>query len=78
MDFFTTIFNAFAELLKEVLPTSPFREFLDQFAEIEYLSYLNWFVPVGDIIIVLELWLGAVSAYYLYSVVMRWVKVIGD
>lgn len=78
MDFFTTIFNAFAELLKEVLPTSPFREFLDQFAEIEYLGYLNWFVPVGDIIIVMELWLSAVSAYYLYSVVMRWVKVIGD
>lgn len=78
MDFFTTIFNAFAELLKEVLPTSPFREFLDQFAEIEYLGYLNWFVPVGDIIIVMELWLAAVSAYYLYSVVMRWVKVIGD
>ena len=78
MDFFTTIFNAFAGLLKEVLPTSPFREFLDQFAEIEYLGYLNWFVTVGDIIIVMELWLAAVSAYYLYSVVMRWVKVIGD
>ena len=78
MDFFTTIFNAFAELLKEVLPTSPFREFLDRFSEIEYLGYLNWFVPVGDIIVVMELWLGAVSAYYLYSVVMRWVKVIGD
>lgn len=72
------LFDNFANALKTVLPTSPFREFLDDFASIEFLGYLNWFVPVGDILKVMGVWLGAVALFQVYGIVMRWLKVIGD
>ena len=64
--------------LIEVLPTSPFREFIEDFEELPYLGYLNWFFPVRGCLIVMAAWLGAVTLFYLYSIVMRWVKMIGD
>lgn len=78
MDMLSALWNAFADGLKEVLPLSPFRDFLGQFANVPYLGYLNWFVPVKDILVVMTAWLTAIGLFYLYSVVMRWLKVIGD
>lgn len=78
MDSFTSIWDTFADTLSEVLPKSPFRQFLDSFADIPFLGYLNWFVPIKEILIVMVAWLGAVTLYYLYSIIMRWLKVIGN
>lgn len=78
MDSFTSLWDQLGDGLMEVLPTSPFRGFLDEFSSLPYLSYLNWFVPVRGILNVLVAWLGAVALFYAYSIVMRWLKVIGD
>lgn len=78
MESLNSLWDAFAGLLSYVLPLSPFRQFLDDFADIPFLGYLNWFVPVGEILIVLSAWLGAISVYYLYSIILRWVKAIGS
>lgn len=66
------------EKLLSVLPTSPFAEFVDQFASLPALGYLNWFFPVRQCLVVLAAWLAAITLYYVYSVIMRWVKLIGD
>lgn len=42
----------------------------------QWLGILNWFVPVGTILSILELWLSAIAVYYIYQIVLRWVKVI--
>lgn len=78
MDTLSSLWEQFGEMVVEVLPVSPFRQFLDSFAEIPYLGYLNWFVPVKGILVVMGSWLVAVGLYYLYSIIMRWLKVIGD
>ena len=78
MDFYASIFERFAELLTKVLPLSPFRDFLSEFGSIPFLGYLNWFVPVSGILKVMVAWLAAISAFHLYGIIMRWVKVIGD
>lgn len=78
MELLAGIFSAFAEALQKVLPTSPFQDFIQYFRELPYLGYLNWFFPVGDCLVVMLAWLGAVGLFYLYSIVMRWLKVIGD
>lgn len=78
MDFFGKIFDRFSDALKSVLPQSPFKDFLADFADIPYLGYLNWFVPVKGILVVMGAWLGAISFFHLYSIVMRWLKVLGD
>ena len=73
-----TLWANFAEDLLELLPKSPFRQFLNRFSDIPFLGYLNWFVPVRDILVVMAAWLGAIALFYLYSIIMRWLKVIGD
>lgn len=61
-----------------LLPTSPFRNFIDNFVPPQYLGWLNWFFPVGQILTILSVWLSAIALFYLYSIIMRWVKIIGD
>lgn len=78
MDILSKIFNVIGTVLKTILPPSPFDGLLSKFAAIPYLGYLNWFVPVGEILSVLLLWLGAYGLFLLYSIFMRWLKVIGD
>lgn len=72
------LLNNFGQMLISVLPISPFKQFLDDFSSIPYLGYLNWFLPVGTFIKVGAAWLGAIAIFYLYSIIMRWVKMIGD
>lgn len=71
-------FNGLIQAIVRVLPLSPFKEFLEDFEDLPFLGYLNWFVPVRSILIVMGVWLAAVAAFYLYSVIARWVKLIGD
>lgn len=71
-----TLFNNFADTLKNVLPLSPFAPFIEQFAGLPYVSWLNWFIPVGDVINVLVAWLAAIVLFYAYSIVLRWIKAI--
>lgn len=70
--------NGLAQAIVRVLPVSPFKQFLEQFANLPFLGYLNWFVPVRSILIVMGVWLTAVAAFLVYSVIARWVKLIGD
>lgn len=78
MDFLSGIWEAFAGALMEVLPTSPFKDFIEGVGSIEYLGMLNWFFPVGPCLAVMAAWLGMVGLFYLYSIVMRWIKAIGS
>lgn len=75
------IYTLVGTLGKEViklLPTSPFRQFIDNFEAPQYLGWLNWFFPISSILSVLALWVTAIGLFYLYSIIMRWVKMIGD
>ena len=75
---FQQLFEAWGEKILDLLPTSPFQEFVSQFSSLPYLGWLNWFFPVGDCLTVMLVWLGAVGLFYLSSIVMRWLKMIGD
>ena len=75
---FEALFEAWGDKILNLLPLSPFQEFIEQFRSLPYLGWLNWFFPVGDCLVVMAVWLGAVGLFYLYSIVMRWLKMIGD
>lgn len=78
MDFMNGIFQALAKSLMQVLPLSPFQSYISRFKDLPYLGWLNWFIPVGDCLKVMLVWLGAIALFYLYSIAMRWIKMIGD
>jgi hypothetical protein len=58
-----------------LLPNSPFTS-IDNSSVGEYLSSLSWIIPFSQIIAIGEAWLTVIIAYYIYSVIMRWIKVI--
>lgn len=68
----------FGNMILSVLPHSPVQKFLASFEDLPYLSWLNWFIPVSSILIVIEAWLTAIALFYVYSIIMRWIKLIGD
>lgn len=73
----SNVFDGLIQRVLQVLPTSPLRAWIDSMGDIPYLSYLNWFFPVSEVISVLALWVAAIALFYLWSVVLRWLRVIG-
>ncbi|SNS03080.1 hypothetical protein SAMN05446037_100316 [Anaerovirgula multivorans] len=60
-------------LVVSILPDSPFSAISSMGID---LSVINWIVPVGQILAILQAWLVAIAIYYGYMVVMRWIKII--
>lgn len=67
----------FGTFVISMLPSSPFRTFISVLDSYPYLSYVNWFVPVTEMLSILEVWLVAVTSYILVSLIARWVKLVG-
>lgn len=78
LDFMSSLLDKFADMLLSVLPTSPFADIIDSLSGIPYLEYLNWFIPVGTILKIFVAYLAAIALFYIYMVLARWVKLIGD
>lgn len=51
-------------LVLALLPVSPFQRFASYFRDIPFLATLNWFIPISDMITVLEVWLVVIAVYY--------------
>lgn len=47
-----------------LLPSSPLSGFSYLVSNIPYLNFLNWFLPISEMIVILESWLVVVSIYY--------------
>lgn len=73
------IFNSLFDKIIGLLPKSPFTGVIDGMESDnvrEILGYLNWFVPVHDIVIILSGWLSCIALYYLYVIILRWIRAI--
>ena len=76
IDFMSSLLDKFLEWVLALLPTSPFTEFINACSDIPYLGWLNWFIPVGQMIAIGEAWLVAIGLFYMYSIVRRWIRAI--
>lgn len=68
-----------AAAIIQLFPASPFEVLADLPAgdEVKILiSFLNWFVPFSAFVSITEVWLSGVAIYYIYQIVLRWIKVI--
>jgi len=65
-------------MLLSILPTSPLQPIIAQIEAVQWLGYLNYFVPVGTLVGIGTAWLAAIGIFYLWQVVLRWAKVIGS
>ena len=71
-----TTVNGLLDKALGLLPQSPFRAFIDEIGEHEWLGYVNWLIPIDKFIVIGEAWLVAVGLFYLVSVILRWAKAI--
>lgn len=77
-DALTEAMVSFALNVIRLFPESPFT-ILEGMSNSEFyvwLQYVNWFVPIGTFVSILETWLVCVAVYYVYQIALRWVKVI--
>jgi len=72
------LFSKALNLIFSILPNSPFLEVSKNYdsSVSEYMPYLAWILPIKPMIAILVAWLSAMSIYYVYSVIMRWIKLI--
>lgn len=71
------LFSAVLNIVFSLLPDSPFLNISTYSLSInKYLPNLSWLLPIKQIIGILVIWLGCMLIYYVYSVVMRWIKLI--
>lgn len=59
-----------------LLPDSPFKSIQLESIDTGLIKALNWIIPVNTIISIFGASLLAVGVYYLYQIVLRWIKAI--
>lgn len=70
------IFNTLWVAIVSFLPGSPFKSIIAKLDGVPYMAEFNWFFPVHECIIVIEVWLTAVALYYTYMAIMRFIKIL--
>lgn len=75
--FFSWLESGLSSVLN-LLPDSPFSGLASEVSSLPYIGWLNWFIPVGAIVTTFGIWVSAVLVLYVGSIVLRWVKVLGD
>lgn len=76
LDFMNELMNNFLDFVLSVLPLSPFKDVINEMEALPYLGYLNWFIPVDRFVKIGGLWLVSIGLFYLYSIILRWIKAI--
>jgi hypothetical protein len=76
VDFINTVIEQIGNLvtfLIGLLPPSPFVAFQNLLSN-DILSMVNWFIPLEQMIGLLDMWLKGILTWYAISVILRVVK----
>lgn len=71
------LLDKFLAAVLALFPLSPFQLVIEELGSLPYLPYINWFVPIGDFIKIGTVWITAIGAYYAWSIIARWIKLLG-
>lgn len=59
-----------------ILPASPFVGFQSLVSSIPFISWLNWFLPISEMLVIFESLLSAVVVYYGALYVLNYVGIL--
>ena len=57
-------------------PIEPFIQTIANGFGSQLLGYINYFIPISEMLGALTLWLIAIGGYYLASIILRWAKAV--
>lgn len=78
IDFANFLISALGDLgntIIKILPTSPLQWTSGMDSQI--LSWINWLIPIGEMIVIAESWLICIALWYVIRVGLNWIKVTG-
>lgn len=78
VSFLNSLIQGLADVLQFILallPPSPFA-LIDNTPVQPYLDSLNYFIPISEMIAIGEAWLAAITLFYGYQIVLRWIKAV--
>lgn len=75
---FINFVNKCTDMIEGILPMSPFKAYIEQIDDIKWLGYVNYFIPIGTFIAIFSAWLTCMAIFYLYGIIMRWAKIVGE
>lgn len=76
IEYMKELLDKFLSALLSLFPVSLFLPVIRELSALPYLGYINWFMPIGTFVKIGSLWLSAILAYYAWSVIARWVKLL--
>ena len=71
------VIDALAAILNVVLllfPKSPFVMLSELTLRSDLVKFLNYLLPISEMVVLTEAWLAAITVFYVWSVMAKWVK----
>ncbi len=71
------VVDALATVLNVILllfPKSPFVMLSEYTLRSDLLKFLNYLLPIAEMVLITEAWLAAITIFYIWSAIARWVK----
>lgn len=59
-----------------LLPQSPFVGFSSLVSSLPYLSFLNWFLPISEMLVIFESLLAVLTVYYTFLYLANYVGIL--
>ncbi|MGN0335947.1 MAG: hypothetical protein ACI4EE_00420 [Lachnospiraceae bacterium] len=69
---------ALVSLFCGILPQSPFLAYLNWTQLHDYLGYINYFLPISEIIVISEAWLLCIAPWLLAQNCIKAIKILGE
>lgn len=78
IDFLNFLISSIGKLLSLILsflPNSPFSS-IDLSPLRDFLGYLNYLIPIVEMVSILTAWCTSIGIYYIYQIALRWAKAV--
>ncbi len=70
------VFNAVFQFILTLLPTSPFSDIVLPEPIRNLLGYVNYYVPISQMLVMAASWAGCIAVYYIYQLILRKISAI--
>lgn len=70
------VFNEIFQMLIMLLPTSPFQNISLNPIFIDFLGYMNYYIPMKSLLNIMLGWLSCILIYYTYQLILRQIKAV--
>lgn len=68
--------NQVFQFILVLLPTSPFSKLVLPEPIQDMLGYVNYYVPISQMLIIAGSWIGCIAVYYVYQLILRKISAI--